>query len=143
MSVLSRIRHPHVTLFLGAAERNDEILLVTEYMMNGSLWACLRSKVTCADWDRLGWRHNAGLPGDRAADNKAAGGICTRMARQSACGLHHLHASKLLHGDVKSPNILVDSECRSVEKKYILRRSSYQPRGTVMTLSVMRILLTI
>ena len=121
MSVLSRIRHPHVTLFLGAAERNDQILLVTEYMMGGSLWACLRSKVTCADWDRLGWRRNAGMPGaPRSADPDAAGGLCARMAWQSACGLHHLHASKLLHGDVKSPNILVDSACRSVVRFFCL-----------------------
>ena len=119
MSVLSRIRHPHVTLFLGAAERDNDFLLVTEFMMMGSLWSCLRTPAVLADWDRLGWRRDAGFPRTQTrstempthSDMDAAGGICTRMAWQSACGLHHLHSSKLVHGDVKSPNILVDSAC--------------------------------
>ncbi|KAK9274648.1 hypothetical protein L1049_021899 [Liquidambar formosana] len=93
VDVLSRLRHPHMLLLLGACPENG--CLVYEYMENGSLeehMFCQNGKPP------LPWF------------------IRFRIVFEVACGLAFLHSSKpepIVHRDLKPGNILLDRNCVS------------------------------
>jgi len=72
---------------LGAVTRAPDYCLVTEYVVNGSLWDLLHSQALAID-----------------------PALMVRLARDTACGLYYLHSHTppLLHRDLKSANLLVD-----------------------------------
>ena len=88
-TMLARLRHPNVCLFMGACFKEGQCALVTEYISQGSLWDALRDPRGDRAWP-LGRRYRVGA------------GV--------ARGLAYLHAHRppVLHRDVKSPNVLVD-----------------------------------
>ncbi|XP_002985186.2 serine/threonine-protein kinase-like protein At3g51990 [Selaginella moellendorffii] len=88
--ILSQIECPHVVNLLGFCERNDEVLLVVEFMANGSLHDVLHSKLSSSS---LSWSRRV------------------RIAVQTARALHALHSStpQIIHRDVKSSNVLIDA----------------------------------
>lgn len=90
MRVLSKLQHPHLVTLLGAC--SEAWSLVYEYLPNGSLQDRLFRKSNISP---LSWK-------DRA-----------RIAAEIASGLCFLHSSKpekIVHGDLKPQNILLDSE---------------------------------
>ena len=92
MEALSRLRHPNLLLFLGAVETTGNcLLIVTEYLPNGSLWDFL---------------HSGGLSRTMRWDSTTQ----VQMVKDIALGLNHLHASSYIHGDVKSPNMLITAD---------------------------------
>eukprot|EP01018_Ginkgo_biloba_P016630 Gb_04845 [translate_table: standard] len=90
IQTLGKIRHRHIVRLLGFCSNNETNLLVYEYMPNGSLGELLHGK----KGGHLHWntRYQIAI--------EAAKGLCY---------LHHDCSPLIVHRDVKSNNILLDS----------------------------------
>ncbi|XP_055809655.1 LEAF RUST 10 DISEASE-RESISTANCE LOCUS RECEPTOR-LIKE PROTEIN KINASE-like 1.1 isoform X2 [Solanum dulcamara] len=89
IEILTRLRHNNlVTLYGCTSRRSRELLLVYEYIPNGTL----------ADH----------LHGDRVKDGSLAWPVRMNIAIETAGALAYLHASDVIHCDVKTNNILLD-----------------------------------
>nr|XP_016448521.1 PREDICTED: LEAF RUST 10 DISEASE-RESISTANCE LOCUS RECEPTOR-LIKE PROTEIN KINASE-like 1.1 isoform X1 [Nicotiana tabacum] len=89
IEILTRLRHNNlVTLYGCTSSRSRELLLVYEYILNGTL----------ADH----------LHGRRAKQRSLAWPIRMNIAVETAGALAYLHASDVIHCDVKTNNILLD-----------------------------------
>lgn len=91
MRLLSKLRHPCITTVMGAVIGEDP-LLILEYMDHGSLYDLL---------------HNASVP--------LEGEILLPMLADVTQGCRFLHSAlpPVIHGDLKSANILVDARFRA------------------------------
>ncbi|XP_004951339.1 serine/threonine-protein kinase EDR1 isoform X3 [Setaria italica] len=87
ISILSRVRHPNVILFLGACMKPPHLSLVTEYMELGSLYSLIHSKMHKI---KLHWKRRL------------------KMLRDICRGLMCMHRLKIVHRDLKSANCLVN-----------------------------------
>ncbi|CAA6659406.1 unnamed protein product [Spirodela intermedia] len=87
VQIMKRLRHPNVVLFMGAVTRVPNLSIITEFLPRGSLF-------------RLIHRPNNQLDERRRL----------RMALDVARGMNYLHngTPTIVHGDLKSPNLLVD-----------------------------------
>ncbi|KAK9060024.1 hypothetical protein SSX86_020728 [Deinandra increscens subsp. villosa] len=90
VEILTRLRHKNlVSLYGCTSRRSRELLLVYEYIPNG----------TVADH----------LHGDRAKQNVLTWQTRMKIALETANALVYLHASEIIHRDVKTNNILLDN----------------------------------
>uniref|UniRef100_A0ACD5T7P2 Uncharacterized protein n=1 Tax=Avena sativa TaxID=4498 RepID=A0ACD5T7P2_AVESA len=92
-AILSRLRHPNLVTFYGCtSSRSRELLLVYEYVPNG----------TVADH----------LHGHRAAERALPWPLRLNIAVEAATALAYLHAIEppVVHRDVKTNNILLDAD---------------------------------
>lgn len=88
IAIMSKLRHPNITLFMGAVTTNTkEMCIVTEFLPKGNLFSML---------------HN---PGVRLSSQQKL-----KMAMDAAKGMNYLHCNKppILHRDLKTLNLLVD-----------------------------------
>lgn len=83
VAVVSKLRHPNVVLFLGAAMSPPRYCLVFEYMQNGTLTDLIRSRKSLIDFFRI--------------------------AKEMAMGMNYLHLCSIMHRDLKSGNVLLDA----------------------------------
>jgi len=93
MRVLSKLRHPCITTFMGAVTaRGEEPLLVMECMNLGSLYDIL---------------HNPSMMFE--------GETILSILRDISQGMRFLHSSspQIIHGDLKAANVLVDTNFRA------------------------------
>jgi len=107
MRTLSKLRHPCITTVMGSViDQKEEPMLVMEYMENGSLYDLLHNETMIID-----------------------GEVIFPILQDIARGARFLHAAdpKVIHGDLKAANVLVDGRFRakiadfglSAKKKYM------------------------
>uniref|UniRef100_A0A5B7C033 non-specific serine/threonine protein kinase n=1 Tax=Davidia involucrata TaxID=16924 RepID=A0A5B7C033_DAVIN len=87
ISILSRLRHPNVILFIGSCTKPPRLSMVTEYMEMGSLYYLIH---VSGQKKRLSWRRRL------------------KMLRDICKGLMCIHRMKIAHRDLKSANCLVN-----------------------------------
>ncbi|XP_044465018.1 serine/threonine-protein kinase EDR1-like isoform X2 [Mangifera indica] len=87
ITILSRLRHPNVILFLGACTRPPRLSVVTEYMEMGSLFHLIHLS---GQKKKLSWRRRL------------------KMLRDICRGLMCIHRMKIVHRDLKSANCLLN-----------------------------------
>ncbi|GMI70255.1 hypothetical protein like AT5G49470 [Hibiscus trionum] len=87
VSLMKRLRHPNVLLFMGVVVSSERLCIVTEFLPRGSLFDILQRNTT-----KLGWRRRV------------------NMALDIARGMNYLHNCNppIIHRDLKSSNLLVD-----------------------------------
>ncbi|MFS8028374.1 putative protein kinase RLK-Pelle-WAK-LRK10L-1 family [Helianthus anomalus] len=90
VQILSHLQHPNLVVLYGCTSRTSrELLLVYEYIPNGTITDHLHGKQ--AILGRLTWP------------------IRLKIAIETASALVYLHASDVIHRDVKTGNILLDN----------------------------------
>lgn len=87
VQIMSILRHPNICLLMGACLVPPTRCLVIEYLPRGSLWNVLRQDIVID----MGKQYS--------------------FARDTALGMNYLHSfhPPILHRDLKSPNLLIDS----------------------------------
>jgi serine/threonine protein kinase len=93
MRYLSRLRHPCITTVMGAVmEKDEDPMLVMEFMDHGSLYDLLHNETMVLDGDLL-----------------------LQILCDISQGVRFLHSAepKVIHGDLKAANILVDTRFRA------------------------------
>lgn len=94
MRHLAKLRHPCITTVMGAVvSRDSEPMLVMEYMTQGSLYDVLRDEEIVLGFDEH----------------------IMPILQDIAQGVRFLHAAnpQVVHGDLKSKNVLIDSNFRA------------------------------
>lgn len=98
MKLMSKLRHPNIVSFLGASITAPKLAIILEFMPGGSLYRAIHRR-----------RRNSIGPFPILKSLWIAFGI--------AKGLEYLHAQfpKIIHRDLKSPNILLGTNVREVK----------------------------
>ncbi|CAK8566480.1 unnamed protein product [Lathyrus sativus] len=126
LAFLSRLHHKHLVRLVGYCEEKDERLLVYEYMKNGSLHSHLHDKNNVEKSSSLlnSWK------------------MRIKIALDASRGIEYLHnyaVPSIIHRDIKSSNILLDSTWTARVSDFGLSLMSpeadidYKPTKTVGT----------
>jgi hypothetical protein len=83
IGVLSKASHPHIVQYYGASQSSTHLHILLEFVPGGSIQHLLK---------------NFGPLGDQ---------LIVRYLRQVVQGLRYLHGESLIHGDLKTANVLV------------------------------------
>ncbi|XP_011019919.1 PREDICTED: serine/threonine-protein kinase pakF-like isoform X2 [Populus euphratica] len=112
VSLMKRLRHPNVLLFMGAVTSPQRLCIVTEFLPRGSLFRLLQRNTTKLDWRRR-----------------------VHMALDIARGMNYLHHYNppIIHRDLKSSNLLVDKNWTVKVGDFGLSRLKYETYLTTKT----------
>lgn len=83
---LRHLRHQNIIEFLGVCSKSPCYCIVMEYCSKGQLCTVLKSK------------------------NLITRETFSQWVKEIADGMHYLHQNKVIHRDLKSPNILISAE---------------------------------
>ena len=86
VEVISNLRHPNIVLYMGVCIDYSKHLMITEYLPGGSLFDLLHKKKEKLTEDKI-----------------------LLLIEDIALGMNYLHGRKVCHCDLKSSNILIDS----------------------------------
>ena len=103
MRLLSKLRHPNITMYMGGVVKDaSSPMLVLEYMERGSLYDLLKSDAT--------------LDGD----------LIRSILQDIMQGVRYLHSNtpQIIHGDLKSQNILIDNKLKAKVADFGLLQST-------------------
>ncbi|KAJ9559368.1 hypothetical protein OSB04_013982 [Centaurea solstitialis] len=91
VSVMKRLRHPNILLFMGTVISSQRLCIITEFLHRGSLFELLHRNRSSLDWRRR-----------------------VHMAMDIARGMNYLHHCLpfIVHCNLKSSNLLVDKNWR-------------------------------
>lgn len=93
ISVLLRLRHPNLVLFMGACTKAPQALIISEFCAGGTIFALLHQRKDL----QLPWFQRL------------------HIALDVAKGMNFLHRRQVVHRDLKSLNLLLTSPLRSNE----------------------------
>jgi len=101
--ILKSCRDRNIVQFLGACVTDTQTCLVTEFMEMGDLYNALHrgEKAGMLTWYKKSSVPNAPRP------NPPVQGLGRRIALDISRGLHFLHTHRIVHMDVKTPNVLL------------------------------------
>lgn len=96
LAVLSKLRHPKILTMVGIVENlmalEGSVAIVSEFMSRGSLYDVLH------------------LPMTQSCDRLSSTISKLRVLQDIADGMRFLHANNVIHRDLKSPNVLLNSD---------------------------------
>ncbi|KAF0685799.1 Aste57867_22407 [Aphanomyces stellatus] len=92
LSLLQATRHPRLLRHIASCECDDEVWIVSEYMAGGDVSQLLDASKTIER--PLSWTE------------------CIQIALDAAAALTYLHSQGIIHRDIKSANLLLDSDHR-------------------------------
>ncbi|CAD5163403.1 unnamed protein product [Musa acuminata subsp. malaccensis] len=112
VSLMKKLRHPNILLFMGAVTSPHRLCIVTEFLPRGSLFRLLQRNTTKLDWRRR-----------------------VLMALDIARGMNYLHHCNppIIHRDLKSSNLLVDKNWTVKVGDFGLSRLKYETFLTTKT----------
>ncbi|XAR73646.1 Non-specific serine/threonine protein kinase [Bertholletia excelsa] len=93
LTIINRLRHKHLVRLLGWCHRNGKLLLIYEYMPNGSLDQHLFISADEEDRKPLNWNLRY----------KIISGVASALHY-----LHHEYDQRVVHRDLKASNIMLD-----------------------------------
>ena len=91
VSMLAKLRHPRIVLLMGHTKHSGQFAMVLEWVERGNLFDILHGGA------RESKEHNTMSTGEKL-----------RIAKDVADGMMYLHCQKIIHKDLKSPNILIE-----------------------------------
>lgn len=112
VSLMKRLRHPNIVLFMGAVTSPQRLCIVTEFLPRGSLFRLLQRSTSKLDWRRR-----------------------IHMALDIARGMNYLHnrIPPIIHRDLKSSNLLVDKDWKVKVADFGLSRVKHETYLTTKT----------
>ncbi|KAJ0940658.1 putative protein kinase TKL-CTR1-DRK-2 family [Helianthus annuus] len=112
VSLMKRLRHPNILLFMGAVTSPQRLCIVTEFLPRGSLFRLLQRNTAKLDWRRR-----------------------VHMAMDIARGMNYLHHCHppIIHRDLKSSNLLVDKNWNVKVGDFGLSRIKHETYLTTKT----------
>jgi len=85
-ALMVNLRHPNIVAFMGACLQEPDLFIVTEYMPRGNLSAVLEDKDFTIEHEHI-----------------------RKFALDTCVGMNYLHSCNVIHRDLKTHNLLVDS----------------------------------
>ncbi|XP_044475348.1 serine/threonine-protein kinase STY46-like isoform X4 [Mangifera indica] len=108
VAILRQVQHRNIVRFIGACTKSPHLCVVTEYMPGGSLYDYLHKNYNVLKLSQL-----------------------LRFAIDVCKGMDYLHQKNIIHRDLKTANLLMDSQ--KVVKVADFGVARFQSQGGVMT----------